>query len=152
MIVCQFCGNPVSIKVNTCPYCNKPLVFKKETVKPQAKKIKVINLEYGKPYVNEALTRFNNELQLAKKQNISLLKIIHGYGSTGKGGKIKIVLHKKLKVLLANQIVKNVIAGELYSKSTNSATCNQKLVNAYTALAETLHADKYNPGITFVEL
>jgi len=152
MKTCDYCGNPVSDKVSICPYCKQPIAIKKETAKPQEKKIKTINLEYGKPFVDEALTRFNYELQIAKKQDIGLLKIIHGYGSTGKGGKIKIALQKHLRILLAKQQITKIIMGENYSKSSQSAKSHLKLIKIYHELAETIQADKYNPGITFVEL
>lgn len=151
MKTCDFCGNPVNSSTLTCPYCAHPLsiVTKKTAV---IKKVLILNLEAGMPFVKDALERFDLALKSVAGQNIGILKIIHGYGSSGTGGKIKIVLHQKLKTMLINGVIKGFIAGENYSKSSNSVVNNQKLTDSYSELAETLHADKYNPGITFVEL
>ena len=46
--------------------------------------IRLINLEDEKPTVKQAMDRLELELRLAKKQNVCVLKIIHGFGSTGK--------------------------------------------------------------------
>jgi len=116
MTTCEFCGNPVSKNLSTCPYCKQPLTVKIEIAKPLLKKIKTINLEYGKPFVKEALERFNTELKIAQQQNICILKIIHGYGSTGKGGKIKIALQQLLKTKLKNHQITKIICGENYSR------------------------------------
>lgn len=48
--------------------------------------IRLINLEDEKPTVKQAMDRLELELRLAKKQNVCVLKIIHGFGSTGNGG------------------------------------------------------------------
>jgi len=48
--------------------------------------IKVVNLEEGMPQVEEARLRMQYELQLAKKQGYTAVKLIHGYGSSGAGG------------------------------------------------------------------
>ena len=51
--------------------------------------IRQINLEDEKPTVSQAMARLQLELRLAKRQDICVLKIIHGFGSTGNGGKIQ---------------------------------------------------------------
>ena len=38
------------------------------------------------PLVREALQRLERELSLARQEKAKLLKIVHGYGSTGEGG------------------------------------------------------------------
>jgi len=152
MKTCDFCGNPVSENLKLCPYCNHTLSFSNQPPKSIKNTVEVINIEAGMPFVKEALERFDREFTKIQNQPIGLLKIIHGYGSSGKGGKIKIALRQKLKLMLASNLIKNVIKGEVYSKSTNSAISNQKLIDTYPELLETLHTDKYNLGITFVEL
>ncbi len=47
------------------------------------------------PQVHEALQRLTRELTLARQQKHSLLKIIHGYGSSGAGGDIRIAVQKR---------------------------------------------------------
>ena len=47
-----------------------------------------VNLELGRPTADEALRRLEAELEAARHMNTPLLKLIHGYGSSGKGGRI----------------------------------------------------------------
>jgi len=151
MKTCDFCGNPVKDIALICPYCAQPLsVLPKKAI--VVRKVLILNLEAGKPFVKEALEKFENELKMARAKKVGLIKIIHGYGSSGTGGKIKIALRQRLKSLLINKVIKGFIVGENYSKLTNSAIYNQKIVDCYPELLETQHADIYNPGITFVEL
>ena len=58
--------------------------------------IRLINLEDEKPTVKQAMDRLELELRLAKKQNVCVLKIIHGFGSTGNGGKIRVALRRAM--------------------------------------------------------
>jgi|FLOH01.1.fsa_nt_gi hypothetical protein len=152
MKTCDFCGNPVKKEALICPYCTQPLSIIKIKSAFKIKKAAIINIEAGLPLVKEALLNFDRELKFAQSQDVGILKIIHGYGSSGTGGKIKIALRQKLKLLLANNIIKGIIAGEVYSKASNSTINNRKITECYPDLLETLHSDKYNPGITFVEL
>jgi hypothetical protein len=152
MKTCDFCGNPVAKHLKLCPYCNQDLVVSEQVSKTIKKEIEIINLEVGMPFVKEALERFDRELKNAQNRPVGLLKIIHGYGSSGKGGKIKIALQQKLKLMYSNQLIKSIIKGEVYSKSTNSKVHHKKLIDCYPELLETLRADTYNLGITFVEL
>lgn len=48
-----------------------------------------LNLELGRPTADEALRRLEAELEAARHMNTPLLKLIHGYGSSGKGGRIR---------------------------------------------------------------
>jgi hypothetical protein len=57
--------------------------------------IRIVNLEEGMPLVHEALTKLERELALARQQRYSLMKLIHGYGSSGAGGDIRIAVQKR---------------------------------------------------------
>jgi len=50
--------------------------------------------------VQEALQRLERELALARKEGLGLLKIIHGYGSTGVGGDIRIAVQVRLREMV----------------------------------------------------
>jgi len=152
MKTCDFCGNPVAKHLKICPYCNQELNKPTQTTKAINQKLEIINLEAGMPFVKDALERFDREFTHAKKRSVGLLKIIHGYGSSGKGGKIKVALHQKLTIMHSNLLIKSVIKGEEYSKSTNSKVHHKKIIDCYPELLETLRADTYNLGITLVEI
>ena len=51
--------------------------------------MKVVNLENGSPTASQAMDRLTNELYRLRASGIPYVKIIHGYGSSGKGGAIK---------------------------------------------------------------
>ena len=57
--------------------------------------IKTVNLKVAiMPSVEEALQRLDREIAVARRQKHSLLKVVHGYGSTGEGGDIRIAVQK----------------------------------------------------------
>ena len=49
----------------------------------------IVNLEAGMPTVDMARTHLNMTLRSAKANRVKVLKLIHGYGSSGKGGAIR---------------------------------------------------------------
>ena len=54
------------------------------------------------PQVHQALQQLDRELKLARQEKCTLLKLVHGYGSRGMGGEIRIAVQKRL-VELAGQ-------------------------------------------------
>ena len=53
------------------------------------KGVRELNLEQGRPSVDRALGWLEAELEAARRMNTPLMKLIHGYGSSGKGGRIR---------------------------------------------------------------
>lgn len=53
------------------------------------KRLKEINLEDGMPTVSDAVIILKSSINNAKSGNVGCLYIIHGYGSSGKGGAIR---------------------------------------------------------------
>ena len=60
------------------------------------KGVRELNLEQGRPSVDQALGWLEAELEAARKMNTPLMKLIHGYGSSGKGGRIRTASRKYL--------------------------------------------------------
>ena len=89
------------------------------------------------------------ELMAARKQKIKVIKIIHGYGSTGTGGAIKIALLNRLIVLKDELLIKTFITGEQHNEFAGG---RNYLLNKYPELKSTWVEDRGNPGITFIEL
>ena len=50
--------------------------------------LREVNLEAGKPLVDQAIKRLTFELSHSRALGCTVLKIIHGYGSSGTGGRI----------------------------------------------------------------
>ena len=87
---CLECGNPRPL-IGSCKHCGS-------TDLPQAlTDTVVINLESDGPTAEEALERLTHQVRAASEAGIRALIVIHGYGSSGPGGKIKWVVRNALE-------------------------------------------------------
>ena len=76
---------------------------------------RTINLEIGMPAVSEMPRRIMTEVRTARGQKIKLIKFIHGYGSSGAGGKLRPAVRRELEKLKKLGLVKFYIEGERLS-------------------------------------
>jgi hypothetical protein len=111
--------------------------------------IKTVNLKSDMPLVHEALQRLDRELAVAQQEKAKLLKLIHGYGSTGAGGDIRIAVQKRLLELAQNGQIRGCIFGESWSKSDDAAW---KLLQSHPELKSDSDLGRRNRGITVVLL
>jgi hypothetical protein len=79
--------------------------------------IKTVNLKSDMPSVSEALQRLDREIALARQGKVVLLKVVHGYGSSGAGGDIRIAVQKRLRELADGGPIRGCVFGENWSKS-----------------------------------
>jgi adenosylmethionine-8-amino-7-oxononanoate aminotransferase len=93
------------------------------------------------------LQRLERELALARQQKMKLLKLIHGYGSTGAGGDIRIAVQKRLVEMTRNGQIRGCIFGENWSKSDE---VSWKLLQAHAELKSDSDLGRRNRGITIV--
>ena len=77
--------------------------------------VKTINLEADFPTLEEARRRVIQELKGAKRDGLRVLKIIHGYGSSGKGGTLCHGLRKSFALRKKEGAIKDFVAGERWS-------------------------------------
>ena len=101
------------------------------------------------PSVQEALQRLEREIAIARQQNQSLLKVVHGYGSTGAGGDIRIAVQHRLHDLAESGQIRGCIFGENWSKSDESTW---RAVSKKSALKGDPDLGRRNRGITVVLL
>ena len=87
------------------------------------------------------------ELALARQQNLSCLKLIHGYGSTGVGGDIRIAVQKRLVELAGAGQIAGVFFGENWSKTDADVW---RLVQRRPELKADSDFGRGNRGITIV--
>jgi hypothetical protein len=111
--------------------------------------MKTANLKSDMPQVHEALQRLDRELALARQSKLTILKLVHGYGSTGVGGDIRIAVQKQLAELARNGQIRGCIFGEDWSKSDDAAW---KLLQANPELKSDSDLGSRNRGITIVIL
>jgi hypothetical protein len=82
-------------------------------------------------------------------RGVRLIRIIHGWGSSGSGGHIRDAVRKVLAGYVRARRVRRFVSGEEYSEDTASG---RELMAAHAALRQSLRTDRDNPGITFVEM
>jgi hypothetical protein len=111
--------------------------------------IKTINLKSDMPLVRDALQRLDRELSLAQKEKTTLMKLVHGYGSTGAGGDIRIAVQKRLLEMMQGGQIHACIFGENWSKSDDAAW---KLLQSHPELKNDSDLGHRNRGITIVLL
>ena len=89
------------------------------------------------------------ELALARQEHTVFLKLVHGYGSTGAGGEIRLAVQKRLLEMIHNGLIRICIFGENWSKSDDAAW---KLLQSHPELKSDSDLGGRNPGITIVAL
>jgi hypothetical protein len=111
--------------------------------------LKTVNIKSDRPTVDEALERLDREIWRARQQNHILLKVIHGYGSTGAGGDIRIAVQKRLQERVAAGQIAGCIFGEEWAKSSEQVW---RMLEAHPELKPDPDLGRQNLGITIVVL
>ncbi len=79
--------------------------------------IKTVIVKDGMPSIEQARARLTSEIAIAKQSGLKVLKIVHGYGSTGVGGDLRFALQATLRQMAANKEIRDCIYGENWRKS-----------------------------------
>jgi len=111
--------------------------------------IKIIDLEEGMPKVEEARLRMQHQLQVARQQGYAAVKLIHGYGSSGVGGSLRIELQKELKQQMGTAKIKCFITGEDWRISVEKTW---ELLKRYPEWKQDSDLGRNNKGISIVVL
>ena len=109
----------------------------------------VINLKENSPPLDLALAQVEIEIEQASFAGERVLKILHGYGSHGKGGVILIESRKLLSEMKKKGQIQDFFFGD---KWNNFDEKTKKLIMQTKALADDEDLNKNNPGITIVVL
>ena len=140
---CPECGNPRDI-FGQCPFCNSKVLptLLVDTIE--------INLKRGNPLVEEALESLSTHLRNACEYGIKAIVLIHGYGSSGEGGKIKRAVHQALEANYFSDRVDEYYFGE---NIPNGSHAYQELIKKRPSLKTHLERFKTgNSGITVLLL
>ncbi|WP_215332940.1 Smr/MutS family protein [Polynucleobacter corsicus] len=86
---CPECGNPRGM-LGECRQCGS------EDLPIPHSDTMVLNLKFDSPSAQEALDRLTIGLRRASEVGIKAIILIHGYGASGEGGKIKRAVHDAL--------------------------------------------------------
>ena len=112
-------------------------------------KLREVNLEAGKPIVDQAMKRLTFEIHHTRGMGCTVLKIIHGYGSSGTGGKIRTASRKYLTQLKSKGAIQDVIPGEAFSIFEEAT---RRAFSRCDDLRRDSDLDCYNNGVTFIVL
>jgi hypothetical protein len=149
MDLCQVCGNDIERGVQICPFCGGEQECTNTTAPIVGVLHKVINLELGRPLVERALKKLETELDEGRRQNVRVLTVIHGYGSSGKGGAIGVECRKMLEYLKGRGEITTFIPGEMFRAKSGPT---RDLLRRFPLLAGNANLNKGNRGITVVVL
>lgn len=113
------------------------------------KSYRIINLKEGMPAVQDAMAHLGREIRMARRQQVGVIKLIHGFGASGKGGKIRLAVRRELAQLQKRGYVQYYILGEQFSifdEQTRKAFSQCDMVRRDPDL------ERHNNGITLVVL
>lgn len=113
------------------------------------RQLKEVNIKEDLPTASDAVKRVTFNIRTAKSLGYTAVKIIHGYGSTGKGGKIRTETRRYLQQQKDSRLIKDYIIGEnfsIFNEPTRSAflVCDD--------LRRDHDLERSNNGITIVIL
>ena len=111
--------------------------------------LREVNIKSDMPTVNDAIKRTTYNIRNAEAFGVAAIKIIHGYGSTGTGGAIRVEVRKYLERQKQQGYIKEYITGEQFSifdEATRQAflSCDE--------LRRDSDIERHNNGITIVIL
>lgn len=115
----------------------------------QPQPIKTVDLKHDRPTVSEALSRLDREIARARQGGTTVLKVVHGYGSSGAGGDIRIALQARLQAMAEDGRIRHCIFGEYWSKSDEATW---RLLQDRAELKQDSDLGRANRGITIVVL
>lgn len=110
---------------------------------------KTVNLKENMPSVEQALAIFEIEIEKSKLEGVKAVKVLHGYGSHGKGGDICKELRILCFKLKKQKKIKDYLLGNEWDMSC------EKCINLLTNLKDCYNDEDLNhanPGITIVVL
>lgn len=74
-----------------------------------------VNIKYDMPTADQAVKRCTFAIENGKRLGGGAVKIIHGYGSSGKGGKIRVQVRQYLERQKQQCHIRDYIPGENFS-------------------------------------
>ena len=108
-----------------------------------------LNLEESMPTVEEAIRRMILGFQEMRVSGVKLVRLIHGYGSTGRGGKIRVGVRKELEAMTASRRIRGFVTG---GKLSPYSAESRNLADRFPEVVHDRDYGKCNQGITIVIL
>ena len=111
--------------------------------------IKTVILKDGMPSVEQARARMSGEIAAAQQAGRKVLKVVHGYGSTGTGGDLRFALQATLRQMAGRKEIRDCIFGENWRTSDERTWA---LLKQMPELKSDPDLGRGNKGITIVLL
>lgn len=111
--------------------------------------LRTFDVEAGFPALEDARRLVIEEIRKARREGARVLKVIHGYGSTGRGGKLCVGLRKSFRLRKKEGGIKDFIPGEDFS-IFNETTLS--LLEVVPELRGDPDLDSTNEGVTVLWL
>ncbi len=146
MHICHVCGNEIKGATRICPFCGS----ENDDVAQAGKNEyihRIVNLERGRPSLEAALQRLDRAIADGLQTGVAVLTLIHGYGSSGKGGVIRTECRKSLDFMKSQKRIFAYIPGEEFSKRSGLV---KTILRRYPRLSSDKNLNKGNRGITLV--
>ncbi len=143
---CSVCGNEADPGGKACRFCGADIAAASSPLRSGAVH-RTVNIERGRPPVETALKNMENELGRAASDGVAVVTLIHGYGSSGKGGRIRTECRKVLDHLKELGKINQFIAGEHFKKRSGAG---KALLQRFPNLVHDCGSDFSNPGVTIV--
>ena len=77
--------------------------------------LKEVNIKYDMPTADQAVKRTTYAIENGRRLGAACVKIIHGYGSHGVGGKIRLEVRAYLERMKRQKRIADYIPGERFS-------------------------------------
>ncbi len=107
---------------------------------------RIYNVKQDMPTVELALANIEIEIGRCKSEGVRVLKVIHGYGSSGVGGEIKHALNNWLRLKKKQGLFVDYIKGEEWPTSKK----HNRYEEQYPELLGDIELYTINPGVTLI--
>ena len=109
--------------------------------------MEIANIEKFMPTVYQAEILVKNNLEMYRRQGLKAFKIIHGYGSTGKGGALRTGIRNYLDQLKGAKIIADYIPGENWDVFNETT---RKVLDLDNNFRKDEDLGKMNSGVTII--
>lgn len=141
MKTCEQCGNPVPAEAYLCPYCGGHDL----DVPSGALVVRRLDLGHEGLTVHEARERLSDAINVASYKGEDVLVVVHGYGSSGTGGRIRSMVRAEATQAVKAGGLTGWIAGEELGRGSRRA---RDMTRRLPALGDLDVWQRENPGVT----
>ena len=111
--------------------------------------LKEVNIKADLPTASDAIKRVTYNIRNGREWGCGAIKIIHGYGSTGKGGRIRTETRRYLEDQKRKGLIRDFIPGENFSIFDEGT---RRAFDQCGDLRRDSDLERHNNGVTIVIL